>query len=538
MITVKSFCSVLAWIAALGQASCFAQPNGDPVDQAMVVLKKRCATCHSQTQSRGDLDVSTVDSILAGSGSGQVVIPGKPEESPLYLLAAHLDNPKMPPNSPRIAQRELGYLYKWISGMTESTSRVDKEKPNSESQSMPIPEGLVAPRRLPGKAAITALAVSSDFSYAAVSGLHQVLLLSLETKTWIGGLEFPEGDVFKIRFSADGRQLFAAGGRGAQHGAVVAWEVGSFRRVFSLKTKGDALLAMDCSPDGKVIAVGGPRRVVQLIQLPDGKQIGEFKKHTDWITSLAFSPDGLMLASGDRFGGLWIWEMPTQSEFGSQRVHTAQVTSLEWSHDSNQLLSTGKDGMAGLWKIECDSPIVRWPAHQGGVDAAVSFQGKWLSAGKDNRITVWESPEKIDFSKEAVADLTQIAVSSKQNTLVASDFVGSLHLIPLSSDAIDAAAPVESIALPFEHVRHAEKPFRPKAIHRAIGEIREERTSDAAEEFAELRQAITAAEESLQQARKAVLSLEQSIERLKHAASFQETRVHRNATPANKPHSK
>ena len=40
----------------------------------------------------------------------------KPDESPIYLSAAHLEDPKMPPNSPKIPQRELDLIRRWIEG--------------------------------------------------------------------------------------------------------------------------------------------------------------------------------------------------------------------------------------------------------------------------------------------------------------------------------------------------------------------------------------------------------------------------------------
>src|SRR5262245_42492056 len=87
----------LAMVVACGvAATASAQENAAPVtyDQVRAVFKKRCLTCHDADRARGDLDLSSVASIKAGSSSGPVVVAGKADESLVYTLAAHLEDPK------------------------------------------------------------------------------------------------------------------------------------------------------------------------------------------------------------------------------------------------------------------------------------------------------------------------------------------------------------------------------------------------------------------------------------------------------------
>jgi len=85
-------------------------------DAVQPILRKHCVRCHNEDQPRGDLVLSSLDKVLAGSSSGAVVVAGKLEESPLYTLTAHLDTPKMPPNKPQIPQREINVIERWIIG--------------------------------------------------------------------------------------------------------------------------------------------------------------------------------------------------------------------------------------------------------------------------------------------------------------------------------------------------------------------------------------------------------------------------------------
>ncbi len=80
------------------------------------ILRKRCGNCHATERPRGELDLSTYSGVVAGGASGKVAVAGKPEDSPIYTLPAHLEDPKMPPNAPKIPQREIDVLRRWVEG--------------------------------------------------------------------------------------------------------------------------------------------------------------------------------------------------------------------------------------------------------------------------------------------------------------------------------------------------------------------------------------------------------------------------------------
>jgi mono/diheme cytochrome c family protein len=79
-----------------------------------VIFKKHCLTCHNSERPRGGLDMTTKTAILAGSDSGISITAGKATESLLYRLAAHLEAPHMPPNSPKMPDRDLEQIKIWI----------------------------------------------------------------------------------------------------------------------------------------------------------------------------------------------------------------------------------------------------------------------------------------------------------------------------------------------------------------------------------------------------------------------------------------
>jgi hypothetical protein len=255
------------------------------------VLKKHCNGCHNSEETRGDLDLTSFAALMTGGTSGPVVVPGRPDESLLFLLAAHRESPRMPPgNRPRIPARDLEVLERWI---REAAPRIDATT-----------GGLVPPLPSPRPAPITALAVSPTAPLAAIAGFRQVLIADLAEGKLLGALPFPEGDLHVLRFSRRGDLLLAAGGVGGLSGRAVVFEVDSWQRRAAVADESDVILAADLSPDGTKVAVGGPKRIAKIIALADGKVLHEIRDATDWVLSVQFDPEGLLLAVGDRFGGL------------------------------------------------------------------------------------------------------------------------------------------------------------------------------------------------------------------------------------------
>ncbi len=69
-----------------------------PVDfqsEILPFLRSNCLACHNRTKAKADLILETPQDIM----EADAVVPGKPDESILFLLSAHMDDPPMPPPS-------------------------------------------------------------------------------------------------------------------------------------------------------------------------------------------------------------------------------------------------------------------------------------------------------------------------------------------------------------------------------------------------------------------------------------------------------
>ncbi|MBQ18575.1 MAG: hypothetical protein CMJ65_15785 [Planctomycetaceae bacterium] len=86
------------------------------VKQVAPTLTTLCAGCHGGRNSRGGFSVNTFETVLQGSDSGRVVLPGNLEASLIWRRVAALDkdNQKMPPGNRRITREFYNSLKTWI----------------------------------------------------------------------------------------------------------------------------------------------------------------------------------------------------------------------------------------------------------------------------------------------------------------------------------------------------------------------------------------------------------------------------------------
>jgi hypothetical protein len=78
-------------------------------DHVEPILKEHCVECHSPTRSKSRLDLSTFQNALRGGDRGAGFVPGRPEESSLYLLLKAGADPHMPPKK-QLSDEQLALI--------------------------------------------------------------------------------------------------------------------------------------------------------------------------------------------------------------------------------------------------------------------------------------------------------------------------------------------------------------------------------------------------------------------------------------------
>ena len=100
-------CLAILFSAAALQAD----EAGNHFDRSIApLLAARCLDCHSSSEKKGELDLSSLASALRGGESGKVIVPGKPDESELWKKIAEGE---MPPKKP-LQEQEKKLIREWI----------------------------------------------------------------------------------------------------------------------------------------------------------------------------------------------------------------------------------------------------------------------------------------------------------------------------------------------------------------------------------------------------------------------------------------
>ncbi len=93
-----------------------------PVDAAFFrskiasVLEQKCVSCHRPDNAKGSFDLTSRAAMLKGGDLGTALVPGKPDQSPLYTrtIAPKGQKPEMPEKGEPLTPEEAILLRRWI----------------------------------------------------------------------------------------------------------------------------------------------------------------------------------------------------------------------------------------------------------------------------------------------------------------------------------------------------------------------------------------------------------------------------------------
>ncbi|MBN37239.1 MAG: hypothetical protein CMI29_02120 [Opitutae bacterium] len=413
-------------------------------DDVLPFFEESCNSCHNPDKAKGGLDLTSMNGIMAGGSSGESAVPGDSGDSLIYLLAARIEEPHMPPKGDKIPKANLDLIKLWIDQglLPTATGKPIQKKKSSANLALgsvsfgkpegppPMPEYLslepsvVAERSF----APSAMATAPWSPVVAVAGQKQVLLYHTETLRLLGILPYPEGFIESLVFSRNGKILIAGGGRGGKSGKVAAWDLQTGKRILTLGDEYDSILTADLSADQSLLVIGGPAKVVKVFDLASGEILYNVKKHSEWVTQASFSPDGILLATADRNGGLHVWEARTGNPFYTLDGHKEAITDLSWRADSNVLISSSEEGSVRIWEMINGKQAKTWTAHGGGALSAHYDQtGKIVTAGRDKTVKYWDGEGKSLHSLSGFADIVMEArLSHDGSRIIAGDWTGEI----------------------------------------------------------------------------------------------------------------
>jgi WD40 repeat protein len=485
-------------------------------DNVLPIFREKCCSCHNPDKKKGGLDLTSHGQAMAGGSSGEVIAAGDADSSHLWQLVSHASEPKMPPESDKLPADMLDTIRRWIvGGAIERSGDAPVARKTTAialaADAAAVPEGPpVMPPRLSLEVVteaarpttITALDVSPHGEVVAVGGRRQLLLHHTASLELLGVLPFPEGVVKTVRFTRNGRLLLAGGGEAATSGRVVVWDVAQAARIAELGEEYDEVLAADLSPDQRLVALGGPARVVRLLTTADGKVESELRKHTDWVTAVEFSPPasahGELLATGDRAGNLFLWEPRGGREHGTLTGHTLAITAIAWRRDGAVLATVSEDGSLRLWDPKELKQLKTWQAHPGGAESLAWLpDGRLVTTGRDRRVKFWKADGPLERETQPLADIgTRVAATADGARVFAGDWSGAVTVFN-TADATQTGTLDTNPPPLAKRLEIAEKQL---ADASAVGQTAAEKAKAAADAMQLAESQVTAARKALEEA--------------------------------------
>lgn len=291
-----------------------AEPMAKPVPEkpsyykdVRPILQTHCQGCHQPARAQGGyVMTSYADLFKKTERDLPGVVAGSVEKSSLLetLKPANDGKPRMPRGRDPLSPAEEETLRRWVAqgaiDDTPATARdlVDADHPPAY-QLPPV---------------ISSLQFSPDGKFLAVTGFHEVLLL---TAGWdgfeiAGRLVGLSERVQSVAFSPDGKYLAVAGGSPGRFGEIQVWDVAKRKLKLSTTATFDTLYGVSWSHDSSRIAFGCSDNTLRAIDSETGKQVLFQGAHNDWVLGTTFTRDSIYLVSISRDRSVKLTEVATQ----------------------------------------------------------------------------------------------------------------------------------------------------------------------------------------------------------------------------------
>jgi len=202
--------------------------------------------------------------------------------------------------------------------------------------------------------------------------------------------------VLALQFSPDGRLLASGGGEPSRGGELLLWDIGSLNVQRELRElHSDCLNTLSFSRDGRLLATGSADKFVKLTDVESGKPVRALEGHTGHVLGLDWSPDAGTLASGGADGVLKIWNTETGEQRASVQATPGQVTAVAAVGVSEQIVIATNKGQCQLME-RANGKLVRGFAGSAGYvyQAAASVDGKSVMASDETgALLVWKTAD-------------------------------------------------------------------------------------------------------------------------------------------------
>jgi len=365
-------------------------------------LELNCVACHYDGGAESRLVVENASAMIKGGKRGAGIVPGKPDESLIYLVAARKKAPHMPPlpnkvEAAALTARELGLLRQWILEGAES----DSTSTGTVVQWQPVPTSMKA---------TYALSLSPWADRIAAGRANQISVLNVHTGEesqlidpalsavqMDGKPMYPQGAsqrdfVHSLAWNPNGRMIASGGFR-----TVRLWEQPA--NVQTLKTALGAVAAdVSVNMEKGLAAIGTRQNQVLVRSLADGAEVKKLEGHTAAVTGVALTSDGATVISGSEDKTVRVWSLES-GQVTRQFETPAPVHDLCLTLDGTKIITAHADNIIRVWTVaapeaaaETVAPVLEIKGHGGPVTSVclmLPAGEEVVSGSQDGTVRTW-----------------------------------------------------------------------------------------------------------------------------------------------------
>ncbi|MBX3732266.1 MAG: WD40 repeat domain-containing protein [Verrucomicrobiae bacterium] len=237
----------------------------------------------------------------------------------------------------------------------------------------------------------TALAFSPDHRLLVVASHGNLVAWDLATREPVREFTGHGGEIHRILFSPDGRQLLSA----SSDNSVRIWSVETGSELRSLRTPGSPITEAAISPDGRLLATVDSflTNSVKIWDVETGTQLRALPT-TNWPAQrcLFLPQDGLVITGADR--SVLLWDPETAGlirSFPGITGATTLVITL-WAPDEDTLAAACTDGAVYLWNIRTAELLHVVPGEPVVATCGIPGQFLTIAASLDCALRVRQLP--------------------------------------------------------------------------------------------------------------------------------------------------
>jgi WD40 repeat protein/tRNA A-37 threonylcarbamoyl transferase component Bud32 len=245
-------------------------------------------------------------------------------------------------------------------------------------------------------------------------------------------------------FSPDGLLLASA----ARDGSLNLWKADAAEPAKKLLQEKGVLSAVAFYPlpMRSWLAVGGPSRMLRILDATNGHVVHSLSAHEDDVCAVAFSPDGKLLASAGRDKTVLVWDVVAGSRVAAFPGHQGVIRSVAFGPDSTWIASGGDDKRVLVHDVRSGDRL-HWDFASSIRSLAVSPKQGWLACGcEDHTIHLWDRRSTFtgSSSRGHARAVHSVSFSSDETQLISGDDCGGVKIWHVEPSSVFTGEPNSS----------------------------------------------------------------------------------------------